>query len=87
MAVTARRRYSRYVKGMRRIKEDRMEHGDSRVCSCFDPEVDRARGRTFSYFADNPQLCSRWCCGNQRRMYGPTRQEKRAPTAKEFFDA
>lgn len=27
--------------------------------------------------ADNMQLCSGWCCGNQRRHRGPTWRERR----------
>ncbi len=72
------RRHNRYVKGMRRLREDRQQHGASRLCSCFDADASSGRGAVFDRFADTPQLCSSWCCGNQRKVSGPTRQERRA---------
>jgi hypothetical protein len=76
----AERRYNRYIKGMRRIREDRAEHGSDLGCSCFDPD-----GKVFARFADHPKQCSSWCCGNPRRHYGAvTRQEQRAATTHDW---
>lgn len=78
------RRHNRHVKGMRRIKEDRAQHGNDHSCSCFDTS---GRGRDFARFADYPKVCSNpGCCGNPRRTKGNlsgigrlTRQEIRGP--------
>lgn len=82
MAKTAKRRFDRYVKGARRLAEDRQEHGEPTSCGCFEPDALKGRGYTFSVFADRPKLCSGWCCGNPRRHHGNskaglTRQELR----------
>lgn len=69
----AERRWNRYVKGMRRIREDRAQHGNDHSCACFETS---GRGAIFARFADHPQLCSS-CCGNRRKWEGPTRQERR----------
>lgn len=67
---------------MRRIREDRAEHGADHSCSCFDTS---GRGLTFSQFADNPKMCSGYCCGNPRKWFGElTRQEKKAPRAQDW---
>ena len=80
MAKTAKRRYDRYVKGMRRIKEDRAQHGEDHSCPCFDTS---GKGYTFSMFADTPKRCGKSCC-KVRNWAGDTRQEKRAPTVKDW---
>lgn len=87
MRTRAARRYNRAVKGRRRIREDRAQHGADRHCPCFDPEADRARGKTFSRFADYPKASGCVCCGNPRRHYGNgavTIQELRAPRAEDW---
>ena len=72
------RQHKRYVKGIRRIRADRAEHGDDHSCLCFCPDADKGRGYIFSVFADTPKRCSNpGCCGNQRKAYGPTRQERK----------
>jgi hypothetical protein len=71
----AERRYNRYVKGMRRIREDRAQHGSDLWCECFDPD-----GRVFSQFADNPQMIMNpW-----RHFKYPSLQERRAPTVHDW---
>lgn len=80
------RRWNRYIKGIRRVREDRMEHGGSKfglACPCFGDEVTHGRGAIFDRFADTPQVCST-CCGNRRQWEGPSRQERRAPTVKDW---
>jgi hypothetical protein len=75
----AERRAARYVKGLRRLRVDRAEHGEDHSCPCFDEDAGRGRGQIFARFADHPTACSGWCCGNPRRWYGErTRQERRA---------
>lgn len=58
----------------RRLSEDRNEHYDNLTCPCWsDP-------RAMARFKEQPQHCSRECCGNQRRAFGrtvPTMQERR----------
>lgn len=69
------RQAARHNKGMKRIKEDRAQHGNDHSCACFDTN---GKGAVFARFADHPQICSGSCCGNQRRWRGPTLQERRA---------
>lgn len=77
MRTRAERRWTRNVKAWRRIKEDRAQHAQtSYACPCFGDEDPKIWGRTFSRFADTPQLCSCWMCGNQRRHHGPTLAER-----------
>ena len=72
----AERRWFRYVKGMRRLKQDRMEHSPygqqtlEETCPCFGQPGTKEYGRTFSRFADTPAVCSGPCCGNPRKWYG-----------------
>lgn len=58
----------------RRLSEDRNEHYNNLTCACwFDPKA-------MARFKEQPQRCSRECCGNQRWQYGryvPTMQERR----------
>ncbi len=76
------RRRNRHYKAMRRIREDRAQHGSSHDCPCFDTS---GRGIIFDGFADTPTRCSSWCCGNPRRHWGlVTVQEMRAPTTKDW---
>jgi hypothetical protein len=59
------RHHKRYVKGIKRIREDRAEHGDDHSCPCFFSDAQKGRGVIFSRFADTPAPCSNpWCCGN-----------------------
>lgn len=79
------RRYQRYVKGIRRIREDRAQHGNDHGCLCFERDAQRGRGEVFAYFADTPTRCSSYCCGNPRKHFGiVTNQEKRAPQVKDW---
>ena len=55
----------------RRLKEDRNEHYDDLTCPCWTDRKAMAR------FKEQPQFCSRRCCGNQRAHEGPTMQERR----------
>lgn len=74
------RQFTRQVKGMRRIREDRAQHGNDHSCPCFGKD-----GRTFSRFADTPTPCSSpTCCGNPRKVDGSTMQERRAATVKDW---
>jgi len=56
----------------RRIKEDRNQHYNQLDCPCYFDKKAMAR------FKEQPQVCSRECCGNQRKHYGRTLQERRA---------
>lgn len=66
------RRHKRFVKGIKRIKIDRAEHGDGVwvrpngeaeiVCECFSDDATKGRGKTFARFADTPKHCSCWMC-------------------------
>lgn len=55
----------------RRLKEDRNQHYRDVTCACYQP------GKAMARFREQPQACSLMCCGNQRRYYGPTMQERR----------
>lgn len=48
----------------RRLKEDRNEHYNDLNCPCWTDEKAMAR------FKEQPQHCSRECCGNQRHAWG-----------------
>ena len=48
------RRYKRYVKGIKRIRGDRAQHGNDHSCECFCPRPTR-EGRRFARFADTPR--------------------------------
>jgi hypothetical protein len=79
----AERRWFRFVKGMRRLREDKQEHKPygketlQEVCNCFKPKNSKEYGVIFSRFADTPQRCSCYGCGNRRQYEGPTVQELR----------
>ncbi len=87
------RRHQRYVKGIRRLRDDRAKHGgapkfpdatDRLDCECLSEEAGRGVGADFARFADTPTRCSNpFCCGNPRQGYGSqverlTIQERRA---------
>lgn len=78
MRTRAERRWFRFVKGMRRLKEDRQQHtGTWRTdCPCWAEEAGIGRGRVFARFADTPKQCSCWMCGNPRRYYKAQMGEK-----------
>ncbi|HEY3724992.1 MAG TPA: hypothetical protein VGN59_16700 [Acidimicrobiia bacterium] len=65
------------MKAMRRIREDRAQHGSDRGCPCFEPD-----GATFSRFADHPKQWS----GSRRRNRDLTLQERRAATIEDWDD-
>lgn len=72
MRNRAYRRHKAITKMMRRLKEDRNQHYDDLDCPCWsDP-------RAMARFKEQPQWCSRHCCGNQRRHEGLTIQERKA---------
>ena len=71
MRSRAYRRHKATTKMMRRLKEDRNEHYNDLSCSCWSDPKAMAR------FKEQPQVCSRICCGNQRKHYGPTIAEWR----------
>lgn len=48
----------------RRLKEDRNEHYNDLSCPCWTDRKAMAR------FKEQPQRCSRQCCGNQRHAWG-----------------
>lgn len=78
----AARRYNRYIKGARRIRADRAQHGNDRRCECF--QAGDGRGRIFARFADHPKHSSCLCCSNPRRLNGASLDELRAPTVSEW---
>ena len=54
----------------RRVKEDRNQHYRDVSCICY-------TRRGMVRFKEQPQTCSLHCCGNQRRWYGRSMQERR----------
>jgi hypothetical protein len=74
MRTRAFRRYQTSRHQWRRLSEDRNQHYRDLDCRCWtDP-------KTIARFKEQPQLCSCWGCGNQRRAWGrknPTVQERR----------
>lgn len=71
MRSRAYRRHQAQRHMRRRLKEDRNEHYNDLACPCWhDP-------RAMARFKEQPQVCSCPGCGNQRRYYGPSIQEKR----------
>jgi hypothetical protein len=79
MRGRAYRRAKAYSKMMRRLKEDRNEHYSNLTCPCWHDPKAMAR------FKEQPQRCSRRCCGNQRKHEGAPIRERR--WLKEFGDA
>lgn len=71
MRNRAYRRHKAHSKMMRRLKEDRNQHYEWLECPCWTSKKAMAR------FKEQPQHCSYMCCGNQRKYYGPTIQERR----------
>ncbi len=60
MRSRAFRRHQLDTHVQRRLKEDRNQHYDDLNCPCWtDP-------RAIARFREQPQLCSRACCGNPR---------------------
>ena len=74
MRSRAFRRHQAHRHMWRRLKEDRNQHYENLQCPClFDPKA-------MARFKEQPQKCSRECCGNQRHTWGrdnPTMQERR----------
>src|ERR1700693_6025914 len=68
----ALRRHQAETHMRRRLKEDRAQHYNDLNCACYTDPKAMAR------FKEQPQVCSCWGCGNQRRYEGPTLQELRA---------
>lgn len=71
MRTRAERRHQTHRHLWRRLKEDRNQHYDDLTCPCWGDARARAR------LKEQPQHCSRPCCGNQRAYQGPTLQERR----------
>lgn len=74
MRSRAFRRHQTHRHMWRRLKEDRNEHYDQLDCPCYFDKKAMAR------FKEQPQWCSRECCGNQRHAWGKvtlTMQERR----------
>lgn len=79
----------RYHKGVRRLHEKLAGHecyvdfwalrrGKSPLCTDWECNTERGRGKRFAQLADRPQSCSCDGCGNQRNAWGSkelTRQE------------
>jgi hypothetical protein len=87
------RRHFRQTKGLRRLSEDRAQHGGRQtaprfvLCECFSDEAAKGKGAAFARFADTPTPCSGNCCGNPRRHFGEvTVQEQKAPKVREEWD-
>lgn len=55
----------------RRLKEARNQHYRDLNCPCWHDAKAMAR------FKEQPQWCSGWCCGNQRKHQGPPIRERR----------
>lgn len=82
MAKTAQRRHERLRHGMRRLKDDRMGHGEDKTCACFDADAGKGKGAVFARFADTPASCSCWMCRNRYEKDRP--QVQRAPTVRDW---
>lgn len=72
MRTRAFRRHQTYAHMWRRLKEDRNQHYNWLDCPCLHDKKAMAR------FKEQPQGCSRMCCGNWRKHEGRTIQERRA---------
>lgn len=71
MRTRAFRRHQTYRHMWRRLKEDRNQHYSDLGCPCWhDPKV-------MARFKEQPQRCSGWCCGNQRKHQGAPIRERR----------
>lgn len=70
MRGRAYRRYKAFTKQRRRVKE-------KLNMLPFDFPCFYKRGY-WERLKEQPQVCSGMCCGNQRKYYGPTMQERRA---------
>ena len=65
------RRHYRFYKGLRRLKEDRNQHGRDLSCLCFSEEAGHGRGKLFARFADYPKICScAGCCNPRHSAFG-----------------
>lgn len=79
------RRHNRYLKGLKRLKEDRNQHGRDLSCPCFEEQAGHGRGKIFARFADYPQICSCNMCGNPRRILGS--QKTRLTLQERIFES
>lgn len=64
MRSRAFRRHQTECHLRRRLKEDRNEHYNNLTCACWTDL------RAMARFKEQPQLCSRSCCCNQRHAWG-----------------
>jgi hypothetical protein len=72
MRSRAFRRHQARRHQIRRLTEDRAQHGRNRLCGCFGDAA------VIGMFKDTPCRCSCWMCGNGRRTWGdPTFPELR----------
>jgi hypothetical protein len=58
------RRHKRYIKGIKRVRKDRAQHGNDHSCECFCPDIDKGKGAVFGRLADTPKDCQHWMCSN-----------------------
>lgn len=61
------RQAKRYAKGLKRIREDRAQHGADQHCPCFEAEVDKGKGKVFDRFATTPKDCNHWICSSRAK--------------------
>ena len=85
MRNRAERRYNRYVKGLRRLKKDRNQHGGDLDCPCFDDDASKGHGRVFAIFADYPKSCQHVGCKNYRHN-GWGKSERRTLAERRFYE-
>ncbi len=71
MRTRAFRRHQTYRHMWRRLKEDRNQHYRWTDCPCLFDKKAMAR------FKEQPAYCSGDCCGNQRKVSGPSISERR----------
>lgn len=71
MRTRAYRRHKAHSKMWRRLKEDRNQHYNDLSCVCWSDKKAMAR------FKEQPAYCSGDCCGNQRKVSGPSIAERR----------
>jgi len=67
----AYRRHQTYTHMWRRLSQDRNEHYDDLSCPCW------TNAKAMARFKEQPQVCSCWCCGNQRKIEKLTLGERR----------
>lgn len=76
------RRHTRYIKGIKRLRLDRAEHGGEGdfPCPCFGEDASHGRGAVFARFADYPKNCQCWMCSSA--AWGPWEEGRFVPTVR-----